>query len=79
MTSINIGHFVTDARPGMDGLFKNCKNLKYINMTKSTYRYNYDIFAGVPNGGTIIVHPNLVATTERYLNKREWNILVPEE
>ena len=79
LTSINIGHFVTDARPGMDGLFKNCKNLKYINMTKSTYRYNYDIFAGVPNGGTIIVHPNLVATTERYLNKREWNILVTEE
>ena len=48
-------------------------------MAKATYLYKYDIFAGVPNGGTIIVHPDLVATTEKYLNKREWNILLKEE
>ena len=78
LTSIDLKQFVTNKVSVMTSVFKDCTNLKYINMGKSTYRYTSDIYKGVPNGGTIVVHPNMVENAEKYLKSREWNIITPE-
>ena len=44
-------------------------------MAKSTYKYSSNIYQSVPNGGTIIVHPNVVSNAEKYLSKIGWNII----
>ena len=56
-------------------MFNGCTSLTYINMAKSTYFYSSNIFQSVPNGGTIIVHPNRVSNAEKYLSKIGWNII----
>ena len=79
MTSIDIGHFTTSEVISMSNLFKDCTNLKYINMAKSVFDYQTNIYMGVPNQGTIIVHPDRVKNAEYYLKEKEWNILLKEE
>ena len=79
LTSINIWQFTTNNCISFNNIFKGCSNLKYINMASSTYKYNSDIFNGVPNGGTIIVHPNRIDTAEKYLKSKEWNIIEATE
>ena len=79
LTSIDIGHFNTGNCYAFEGIFNGCTSLTYINMAKSTYGYGSDIFQSVPDGGTIIVHPTRVANAEKYLSKKEWNIIPATE
>ena len=75
LTSIDIGHFNTGNCYALEGIFNGCTSLTYINMAKSTYKYSSNIYQSVPNGGTIIVHPNVVSNAEKYLSKIGWNII----
>ena len=78
ITSIDIGHFTTSGVISMSNLFKDCTNLKYINMAKSVFDYQTNIYMGVSNQGTIIVHPDRLKNAEDYLKEKEWNILEEE-
>ena len=67
LTSIDIWQFKTNKCNGFRNIFRGCKNLKYINMASSTYSYSSTIFDGVPDGGTIIVHPTRITNAEKFL------------
>lgn len=79
LTSINLWHFVTPDVSEISSLFKGCTNLKYINMASATYKYGSNIYEGVPNGGTIIVNPLVIANAEKWLKSKDWNIIEATE
>ena len=79
LTSINLWHFVTPDVSEIMSLFKGCTNLKYINMASATYKYGSNIYEGVPDGGTIIVNPLVIANAEKYLKAKNWNIVEATE
>ena len=75
LTSIDIWQFKTNKCNGFTHLFRGCKNLKYINMASSTYSYSSTIYDGLPDGGTIIVHPTRITNAEKFLRGKGWNII----
>lgn len=79
LTSIDLWHFVTPDVSEIMSLFKGCTNLKYINMASATYKYGSNIYEGVPDGGTIIVNPLVIANAEKYLKAKNWNIIEATE
>ena len=79
LTSIDMWQFKTNKVSGMNHLFRGCSNLKYINMASSTNNYRTDIFEGVPNDGTIIVHPTRITNAQTYLSAKGWNIVEATE
>ena len=79
ITSIDIWQFQTNKCGSFNYIFRGCSNLKYINMASSTYNYRSDIFGGLPNDGTIIVHPTRITNSQTYLSKKGWNIVEAKE
>ena len=80
LTSIDIWNFKTNKiGSSLRYVFKGCSNLKYINMASSTFNYQNDIYQGVPDGGTIIVHPTRISNAQKYLGSKGWNIVEATE
>ena len=60
LNSIDLSSFKTENMPNMTGIFTNCTNLAYIdisNFSESTYYFN--LFRGIPENGTIIINSKI--------------------
>ena len=79
LTSVDLWQFKTNKCTYFSYIFRGCSNLKYINIASSTFNYKSDIFNGVPNDGTIIVHPSRIKNAETYLSGKGWNIVEATE
>ena len=70
---------ITSALPQKHKGISANRSSSYLLRPSSTTNYRTDIFEGVPNDGTIIVHPTRITNAQTYLSAKGWNIVEATE